>query len=108
MSGRDDYTIAIDNGIQVPGDRDLDFDVLGFDARHGIKGLAIESDDAAALVVGFMAAIGQQAVQYITVDTALLNSDVCVAGQRVGSALKATDFRRTISLKAHIKPLFGC
>ena len=48
-----------------------------------------------------MAAIGQQAVKNIAIDAALLNSNVSVACQSVGGAVKATDFSRTISLKAH-------
>ena len=83
MSSSDNYTVIIDDGIQIPGVRGLGIDVFGFATRHGIKGLAIKSDDAAALVVRLMAAIGQQAVQHITIDAALLNSDVSVAGQRV-------------------------
>ncbi len=108
MSSSDNNTVAIDDGIEVPGVRGLGLDVLGFTTGHGIKGLAIKSDDAAALVVGLMAAIGQQAVQDITIDAALLDSDVRVAGQRIGGTVKATDFRRTISLKTHKKPQFGC
>jgi hypothetical protein len=83
VSSSDNYTVAVDNGIQVTGVGGLGLDVLGFTTGHGIKGLAIKSDDAAALVVGLMAAIGQQAIQHITIDAALLNSDVSVAGQRV-------------------------
>ena len=83
MSSSDNYTVAIDDGIQVPGVRGLGLDILGFATGHGIKGLAIKSDDAAALVVRLMAAICQQAVQHITIDTALLNSNVSVAGQRI-------------------------
>ena len=108
MSRSDNYAVAIDDGIPVPGVRGLGLDVLGFATGHGIKGLAIKSDDAAALVVGFMAAIGQQAVKNIALDAALLNSNVSVACQSVGGAVKATDFSRTISLKAHKKPQFGC
>ena len=108
MSSSDNYTVAVDNGIQVPGVSGLGFNVFGFAARHGINGLAIKSDDAAALVVRLMAAIGQQAVKNIAIDAALLNSNVSVAGQRVGSAVKAADFSRTISMKAHKRPQFGC
>ena len=108
MSSSDNYTVAIDDGIEVPGVRGLGFDFLGLAARHGIKGLAIKGDDAAALVVRLMAAIGQQAVENIAIDAALLNSNVSVAGQRVGSAVKAADFSRTISMKAHKRPQFGC
>lgn len=108
MASCNNYTVAIDNGIQVPGVRGLGLDVLGFAARHGIKGLAIKGDDAAAFVVRLMAAIGQQAVKNIAIDAALLNSNVSVECQSVGGAVKATDFSRTISLKAHKKPQFGC
>ena len=107
MSSSDNYTVAIDDGIQVPGVRGLGLDVLGFATGHGIKGLAIKSDDAAALVVRLMASIGQQAVKNIAIDTALLDSDVSVPGQGIGGTVKATDFRRTSFLKAHIKPQFG-
>ena len=101
MSSSDDHTVAIDNGIQIPGVRGPGFDVLGFATGHGIKGLAIKCDDAAALVVGFMTAIGKQAVKNIAIDAALLNSDFCVVGQRIRDAVKAPSFRRTISLRAH-------
>lgn len=83
MSSSDNYTVAIDDGIQVPGVRGLGFDVFGLATRHGIQGLAIKSNDAAALVVGFMAAIGKQAVKNIAIDAPLLNSDFCVVGQRI-------------------------